>query len=178
MLATITIGIDPEPLTLTWHGVFIAVGIVVGGLFASRYARERGLDREHIPNAVVVIAIAGIVAARLFYLLENDPAALVNPADWLGTRGFAFYGAIILGTPAAALYARRAGLGSRYLDALAAGFPAGMAVGRLATSSTASTTGLPATCRGPSDTPTPTPWCRARRRPITLAASTRSCSPC
>jgi phosphatidylglycerol---prolipoprotein diacylglyceryl transferase len=134
-LGVITIGIDPEPelgpLTLTWHGIFIAVGILVGALFAGRYARERSLDRDRLLTAVVVISVAGIVGARVFFLLENDPVALLNPKDWLGTRGFAFYGAIILGTLAAAVYLTRAGLGSRYLDALAAGFPAGMAVGRI-----------------------------------------------
>lgn len=38
MLATITIGIDPEiqlgPLTLAWHGLMIAVGVLAGGWLA------------------------------------------------------------------------------------------------------------------------------------------------
>ena len=45
-LATITVGIDPMihlgPLTLTWHGMTIALGILVGGLVAARDARRRG----------------------------------------------------------------------------------------------------------------------------------------
>lgn len=109
----------------------IAVGIVVGGWAGARYARERGLDPERLVTAVLVLALSGIVGARLFFLAVNDPLALVQPADWLGTRGFAFYGAIIFGTAATALYLRRAELGPRYLDAMAAGFPLGMAVGRI-----------------------------------------------
>jgi prolipoprotein diacylglyceryltransferase len=39
-LAVITIGIDPEidlgPLTLSWHGLTIAIGVVIGGLAAAR----------------------------------------------------------------------------------------------------------------------------------------------
>ncbi len=79
---------------------------------------------------MLVIALAGFVSARLFYLLENEPADLLRPAEWIGGRGFAFYGALILGTLAVAIYLRRDRLTIRYLDALAAGFPLGMAVGR------------------------------------------------
>jgi phosphatidylglycerol:prolipoprotein diacylglycerol transferase len=134
-VAVITIDIDPEfnlgPVTLAWHGLMIAVGLVAGGWLATVYARERGLSRDEILNLAVVIAVAGIAGARALYLLENDAAGLVQPADWLGTRGFSFNGAFLLGVPAAALYLRWRGLGLRYLDALAAGFPLGMAVGRI-----------------------------------------------
>ena len=43
--AVITIGIDPEihlgPLTLTWHGLTIALGVLVGGLIAGVWLRRR-----------------------------------------------------------------------------------------------------------------------------------------
>jgi phosphatidylglycerol---prolipoprotein diacylglyceryl transferase len=133
--AVITIGIDPNielgPLTLTWHGLMIAVGIACGGWLAARYAHERELDRETVLNLVLVIALAGIVGARLLYLVQNNAGALVRPGDWFGTRGFSFYGALILGTAAVAAYVGRGRLDLRYLDALAAGFPLGMAVGRV-----------------------------------------------
>lgn len=133
--AVITIGIDPTielgPLTLAWHGLMIAVGIWVGAWLAARYARERGLDPERVLALVLVVAVAGIVGARLFYLAIDDAAALLSPDDWLGARGFAFYGALILGPVAVWIYLRRERLSVRYLDALAAGFPLGMAVGRI-----------------------------------------------
>jgi phosphatidylglycerol:prolipoprotein diacylglycerol transferase len=133
--SVITIGIDPSielgPLTVTWHGLMIAVGIASGGWLAGRYARERGLDRETVLSLVLVIAFAGIIGARLLYLAQNDAGALVRPGDWLESEGFSFYGALILGTAAVAVYVWRAGLDLRYLDALAAGFPLGMAIGRV-----------------------------------------------
>lgn len=50
--AIITIGIDPMirlgPITLAWHGVTIAAGVLLGGLFAGREARRRGLDPERL----------------------------------------------------------------------------------------------------------------------------------
>lgn len=134
-MAVITIGIDPEislgPVTLAWHGLMIAVGLVAGGWLATRYAREEQLDSETVVTLVTVIALAGIAGARLLYLVENEPEALVRPAQWLGSEGFSFYGAIILGVPAAIayLYAGRGDL--HHLDALAAGFPLGMALGRV-----------------------------------------------
>lgn len=134
-LGAITIGIDPElelgPLTIAWHGIGIAAGIATGGWLAGRFAAERGLSRDRLMNLVILIAFAGIVGSRLFYLAEQEPASLVNPADWLGSRGFSFYGAMLLGTIAVAVYLWRQRLDRVYLDALAAGFPLGLAVGRI-----------------------------------------------
>jgi phosphatidylglycerol---prolipoprotein diacylglyceryl transferase len=134
-LAVITINIDPTielgPVTLAWHGVMIVVGIAVGTGIAARYVRELGLERAAVLNAVLVIAVAGIVGARFLYLALNEPAALIRPADWIAARGFAFYGAVVLGGLAVAVYLWRSHLSVRYLDALAAGFPLGLAVGRI-----------------------------------------------
>jgi phosphatidylglycerol:prolipoprotein diacylglycerol transferase len=130
--AVIRIGIDPMidlgPLHLTWHGMMIALGIFAGGWLAAVYARELGLDRDRIVDLIVVVAIAGTVGARLFYLAEQGD--LLRPSEWLGTFGFSIYGAVILGPLAGAAYMRWRGLGMRYLDALAAGFPLGLLVGR------------------------------------------------
>lgn len=134
-LAQITIGIDPEihlgPLTLAWHGLTIAIGIVLGTVVATRYARGRDLDPDRVQTLVIILVIAGIAGSRLLYLAQNDPAGLVNPADWIGSQGFSFYGALVAAPAAVALYLRREGLTLHYLDALAAGFPLGMAVGRV-----------------------------------------------
>ncbi|MBA2764825.1 MAG: prolipoprotein diacylglyceryl transferase [Thermoleophilaceae bacterium] len=130
----ITIDIDPfielGPVTLAWHGMAIVVGLFVGALMARRFAAERGLDAEPVIDLVFVVALSGIVGSRLFYLVINDPGALVDPVRWLGTRGFAFYGALILAPIAAAAYMRWKRLDTRYLDALAAGFPLGVFIGR------------------------------------------------
>jgi phosphatidylglycerol:prolipoprotein diacylglycerol transferase len=133
--AVVTIGIDPTldigPLSIAWHGLMTAVGIVVGSLLALRYARESGLRRDRLLDLLLVLVVAGFAGARLLFLIEDDAGALLRPGDWLATEGYSIYGALILGPAAAALYLRLRGGDLHYLDALAAGFPLGLAVGRI-----------------------------------------------
>ena len=128
-----TVNIAPEfdlgPVTLAWHGVTIALGIALGTVVASWYARRRGLDPEPVVSAVMVLTLAGVVGARLVFLLEHGE--LQDPSRWLGTRGFSFYGGMIFGTGAVAVQLLRQRLDPRYIDALAVGFPLGMALGRV-----------------------------------------------
>lgn len=135
MSATITISIPPTigigPVSLSWHGLMIAVGIAVGSFFASRVADERGLRREDVVPAVMALVLAGVVGARFYYLAQAEPESLLRPGDWFGSKGFAFYGAILAGVPAVWLALRRKSRPIAYLDALAAGFPLGMAIGRI-----------------------------------------------
>jgi phosphatidylglycerol---prolipoprotein diacylglyceryl transferase len=134
-LGAFTIDIAPEfevgPLTIAWHGLMTAVGILVALWLALRFARERKLVGDLVTRAAVAMALAGLVGSRIYYLVENDPGALLQPGEWLSTNGFAFYGAVLAGVPAAWLVLREASGRIRYLDALAAGFPMGMAVGRI-----------------------------------------------
>lgn len=134
-MAVITIDIDPiirlGPLELAWHGLTTAIGILVAVLIAVRYARRRGMDTEPLVAAVLWTVLAGMIGARLVFLAETETAALLEPAEWLGSQGFSFYGGLVFGGVAAALFFRRRGLGLTYLDAFAAGFPLGMAVGRI-----------------------------------------------
>jgi phosphatidylglycerol:prolipoprotein diacylglycerol transferase len=133
--AEITISMPPSldlgPVTIAWHGLMIGLGILAGSLAARRYGAEAKLDLERLFTLTLVLVIVGIVGTRVYYLLENDAGALLRPGDWLGQTGFAFYGALIFGIPAAGAYLWRQRLSLRYLDALSAGFPLGMAIGRI-----------------------------------------------
>lgn len=128
MPATITINIDPTievgPLDVAWHGLTIAIGVLIGGLVASRVLRERGLDPEPLYTIGALAAFGGIVGGRLFYVLEHG-------GPLLGTRGFTFDGGFILAAALIVAYVWRQGLGARYLDAVAIGVALGGAVGRI-----------------------------------------------
>jgi len=135
LTAVITIGIGPEiqlgPVTLAWHGITIALGILIGGVVAGRWLRRRGMDVEPMYTIAGLAALGGIVGARLFYLLEHDPAALVNPDRLLSGRGFTFDGGVILAAVLIAVYVHRQRLPGWYMDAGAAGLPLGVAIGRI-----------------------------------------------
>lgn len=131
--ATITIGIDPTielgPITLTWHGLTIAIGILVGGLLAAYEARRRGLDSERIYPIGLIVALAALVGGRVFFLVEHG--LLADPGAWFSSTGFTFYGGFIAAAVGIAVYLRRERLSRSYLDAIAVGLPLGLAVGRI-----------------------------------------------
>lgn len=133
--SAITIGIDPYlqvgPVSVAWHGLTIAICIFVGSYPAARYARQRRLDLNQLLNVGIVMGIAGVIGARAFHLVETDPRALLRPAAWAGAYGFAFNGALIAAVAGIGLYLHRKRLSPRYLDAVALGFPLGMAIGRI-----------------------------------------------
>jgi phosphatidylglycerol---prolipoprotein diacylglyceryl transferase len=133
LLSTITIGIDPTieigPLTLAWHGITIAVGILIGGVAAGFEARRRGLDREPLYAIGMILVAGALVGGRLYYLAEHD--RLFDTGDWLGSRGFTFYGGFIAAALGIGFYVWRKRLSVEYLDAVAFGLPLGIAIGRI-----------------------------------------------
>ena len=134
-MGVITININPEihvgPLTLAWHGLTIALGILVGALAAARWLRERGLDVEPMYNFAGLAALGGIVGSRIFYLFEHDPGGLLAPDRLFSSHGFTFDGGVILAALLIAGYVHRLRLSGLYLDACAAGLPLGVAIGRI-----------------------------------------------
>ncbi len=135
MLSVITIGIPPEihlgPLTIAWHGLTIALGIIAGGWTAAFWLRERGLPTEPVATLGALLTVGAIIGSRLFYLAEHDPAGIVDPGTLIGTNGYTFDGGMILASVLVAGYVWRTGISSRYLDAIAAGLPLGVAIGRI-----------------------------------------------
>jgi phosphatidylglycerol:prolipoprotein diacylglycerol transferase len=133
MIATISIGVDPEvqlgPVTIAWHGATIAVGILMGLALARREARRRGIDPEPLSTIGVILVIAGLVGGRAFFLAQHG--GLGDPEAWLGSRGFTFYGGFLLVAVGVFLYARWRRLNAAYVDLVALGFPLGYAVGRI-----------------------------------------------
>jgi phosphatidylglycerol---prolipoprotein diacylglyceryl transferase len=131
--AVITIGIDPYikigPVTLAWHGLTIAVGILVGGLAAAYDARRRGLEAERLYAFGLILMVGALVGGRAFYLLEHG--RLDDLGAWFSSTGFTFYGGFIAAALGIVWYVRHERLSLSYLDAVAAGLPLGIAVGRI-----------------------------------------------
>ena len=126
--AIITIGIDPElhlgPITLAWHGLTIAIGILLGTMLGARELRRRGMPDEPVWTMAGIIAVAALVGGRLFYVAEHG-------GPLFGSHGFTFDGGVILAAILLAIYVRREHLSAVYLDVVAAALPLGVAVGRI-----------------------------------------------
>jgi phosphatidylglycerol:prolipoprotein diacylglycerol transferase len=134
-MAIIRIGIDPYlhlgPITLAWHGITIALGILIGGVAAARWLAQRELPTEPMYTFGALAAVGGVVGARIFYLLEHDPGGLLAPDRLISGHGFTFDGGIILAALLIGAYVHRMRLSGRYMDAGAAGLPLGVAIGRI-----------------------------------------------
>jgi len=130
---TITVDIDPfidiGPVTLAWHGLTIAIGILVGGVVAAGEARRRGLDPAPLYTIGLILTLAALVGGRLYYLAERG--LLLDPGEWLGTRGFTFYGGFIAAALGIGVYLAWRRLSVTYLDLVAVGLPLGIAIGRI-----------------------------------------------
>lgn len=131
--AVITIDIPPTfdigPVTLAWHGLTIALGILIGALLAGRLARSRGLAVEPLNVIVMLVVVSALVGGRIFYLAETG--RLLEPSQWLATNGFTFYGGFVMAALTIAIYLRRSGHGAAYLDVCAIALPLGIAIGRI-----------------------------------------------
>lgn len=114
-LLAIHIGIDPVafhigPAAVHWYGIGYVVAIAVAIYFCRRYLHNRGLTDDQFDTVVPLAIAAGFVGGRLYFLLQNNffwylRHPLEMFAVWDG--GMAFFGAILGGALAVALFAWR-----------------------------------------------------------------------
>lgn len=150
----ITISIDPiifslGHFALRWYGLILAVAVGVGIWLAAREAERKGFKKSDIYDAVTWIAIAGLLGARLFHVIDHWPDTYAaNPISalfvWQG--GLAIWGAVIGGLLAVVILAWRRGWPlPRLLDAFVPGLVLAQAIGRVACIITGDAMGPPTT---------------------------------
>ena len=112
------------PIAIRWYGFLIALGVLIGSIWATRSAEKRGLDPEKLLDMAVWLVIAGIIGARLVYVLTS-PSAYFGPGGnplsalyvWQG--GISIHGGILGIMLACWLYCRRHNLNMwAYLDTM------------------------------------------------------------
>ena len=130
----IEIDLDPNllflgPFLITWHGLFTAVGVLVGVWVAARLSPRVGLDPDNTYNLAFWCVAGGIVGARLLFVAENLAQFAANPISilFINEGGISIYGAVLGGTLAGVLAARI----GRLADVAAPGLILGMGVGRI-----------------------------------------------
>lgn len=140
ILLKIEIGLDPKVfdfagIEVTWHGVFTAVGVIVGVSIAAWLARRMGYPEDMIYNVALALVIGGIVGARGLYVIEHWSNFKDNLGDIfsLNAGGISIYGALIGGVVAGTAYGYITKVPNipRGLDIGSIGGIMGMAIGRI-----------------------------------------------
>jgi phosphatidylglycerol:prolipoprotein diacylglycerol transferase len=127
--------IEVGPLTIRTFGLMVGIGVVIGAWIAGRYIESHsGLHREETYRMATRLVIAGIVGARLTWVLthwETVESPIDIIAVWEGGLQFSggFLGAILFGLP----FFRRWDRLTRWvaLDGYALGLSLGLAIGRI-----------------------------------------------
>lgn len=140
LVLSIDIGLDPTivkfaGLDITYHGLFTALGVIVGVAIAAWLARKLNYPEDMIYNVALALVIGGIIGARGLYVIEhwslfkNDLGQIFA----INTGGISIYGALIGGTFGAWGYAMITRVPNipRAADIAAIGGIVGMAVGRI-----------------------------------------------
>ena len=119
---------------LSWHGLFTALGILVGVQLTLRIARAVHYDEDDIYALALVGVPSGIVGARLLFVAEHWDFYGQNPGQILALTegGISIWGAILGGVLGGLAFALWRGYAvGRALDAAAFGIILGQAIGRL-----------------------------------------------
>lgn len=99
------------PVAIRWYGFLIALAVLIGALWGLRLAEKRGLDPDKLLDSAVWLVLAGIVGARLVYVVTS-PSAFFGPNGhpldafkvWQG--GISIHGGILGVLVAMAVYSR------------------------------------------------------------------------
>ena len=132
-----TIRLGGFELPIRWYGVIIMTAVLVATWVATREIRRRGEDTEFVWDAMVWVLIAGIVGARLWYVINDILGGgshfVQSPVRifLIPEGGLHIYGAILFGGLAAYIYARRSHIDMwLILDSVAPGILIGQAIAR------------------------------------------------
>ncbi len=117
------------------YGFFIALAILAGTLWLMRKVERKGVSAQFVIDFVLLGTVAGIVGARLAYILLYDPGYyLSHPLQifMLQQGGLAFYGTVLFCLVAAVIYLRVTKIPAlAFLDLAAPSLMLGYAIGRI-----------------------------------------------
>jgi phosphatidylglycerol:prolipoprotein diacylglycerol transferase len=113
-------------ISIRWYGIIMITGILVGAWITVRGVQRKGENPDHVWDALVWAIPAGIIGARLWYVVNDilgggshyleHPISIINIPE----GGLHYYGALLFGGVAAYAYVRRHKLDMRlFLDSVA-----------------------------------------------------------
>jgi len=96
------------PITVAFYGMIIGFGIIIGMLLTYAEAKRTGQDEDIYSDFIIWGIIAGVVGARIYYVLfqwdyyKNNLAEIFN----LRSGGLAIYGTVIGAFTALAIFCK------------------------------------------------------------------------
>jgi phosphatidylglycerol:prolipoprotein diacylglycerol transferase len=134
-----TIRIGDFEFPLRWYGVIVMIGVIVGSLIVERELRRRGENGDRIWDALIWILPAGIIGARLWYVLNatlgGNRYYMENPGQIFNIPqgGLHIFGGFLFGAIALLYYLRKNNLDPwLFLDSAGPAMLIGQGIGRLA----------------------------------------------
>lgn len=85
------------PIVAYSYGFMIGLGALLAIFISQWRAKRRGLDGDLVFSAAVWGLFAGLLGAKLTFIISNIKLLFTNPSYVLGTDGFTVYGGVVLG---------------------------------------------------------------------------------
>lgn len=96
------------PFAVRSYGLMVAIGLFAALQYLLVKSRQKGLSENKITDMVLYTIVAGLIGARIAYVLTNFRFYFNNPSDifkiWEG--GLVFYGGFLAGLLALAVFVR------------------------------------------------------------------------
>ena len=89
------------------YGLMIGIGALLAIFVSEWRAKRRGRDGELVFSAAVWGLLAGLLGAKLTFIISNIKLLFTNPSYVLGTNGFTVYGGVVLGIIVGGLIVKR-----------------------------------------------------------------------
>lgn len=133
-------GLVSQGLPVYGYGFMLFVGFIAAGWTGARRARRIGIPQEFVWDVTIWIFAAGIVGARLFYLLQYGDRIFADKHGWdvlraavnLPDGGLVLYGGVILALAVYLLFCRMRALSPLLMaDVMIPSFFVGLGFGRI-----------------------------------------------
>jgi phosphatidylglycerol:prolipoprotein diacylglycerol transferase len=97
------------PFTVHWYGLFMAISVGLGFYYLLRDGKRLGYSEDFLYNLTYIIVIAGVIGARLIYVVTNWDYFSRVPWDIVRVDlgGLSIHGAVLGGALAALPYLRK-----------------------------------------------------------------------
>jgi phosphatidylglycerol:prolipoprotein diacylglycerol transferase len=122
--------------SLPTYGLLVSIGVLIGLWISVRNSEKQGIDPEHAWNLGILVVLAGIIGAKVLYILVDWGYYSSHPGEIFSfstlQAGGVFSGGLVAGLAAAAWYIRKHRMPAlATCDAFAPGLAMGHAIGRV-----------------------------------------------